>query len=125
MRIALFGSAALSFAAVFFSARAHHAVVNVDTRSIYETMATVVEWRFGAPHVWMLVRTDAGEELDLLAQYPTVLEIRGWDSKTFEAGDRVRIGFHRHTDEAQAGRGLLLWVQRDGSHEILGVWRDQ
>ena len=96
--------------------RAHHSDAGMDVDSILAFDATVTEFAFRNPHVYLSVESPNadGESVEWALQMGTAngLTRRGWTRDTLQPGDEVSVRIHPAMD----GRpyGLLESVERAG-----------
>jgi hypothetical protein len=114
--------AALTLAAL--AANAHHSSAMFDKDKVVEVTATVVEFQWTNPHVWIEIRigNDEGETEDWSIEGlgPNSLFRAGWRPDSFEPGDVVTIRFNPMRDGSQAG-GFIGARFADGS--TIGNWQ--
>lgn len=104
-------------------APAHHSSAMFDQDVVREVAATVREFQWTNPHVWIqiVVENDDGEleEWSIEGGGPNSLFRRGWRPDSFRPGDRVQIRFHPMRDGSRAG-GFV--GARFESGTTLGQW---
>ena len=104
---------------------AHHSSAMFDKTVVRDVVATVKEFQWTNPHIWIqvLVENDAGgiEEWSIEGGGTNTLFRRGWRPNSFEAGDEIRIRFNPMKDGSAAG-GFVGARFADGS--TLGQWID-
>ncbi len=116
-------SAGLLLLATCLPLQAHHSSAMFDKDTVREVDATVREFQWTNPHVWIqvLIENDAGdvEEWSIEAGGPNTLFRRGWRPDSFQPGDRVRLKFNPMRDGSEAG-GFVAAKLANG--ETLGNW---
>lgn len=104
-------------------ALAHHSSAMFDKNVVREVSATVREFQWTNPHIWIqiLVENEAGEaeEWSIEGGGPNSLFRQGWRPNSFEPGDRIEIRFNPMRDGSKAG-GFIGARFEDGS--TLGRW---
>ena len=102
---------------------AHHSFAMFDSDSVVEMEATVVEFQWTNPHVWIeiMVADDAGGEnqRSIEGGGKNTLFRSGWRPNTFEPGDVIFIRYHPMRDGSPAG-GFIGARFPDGS--TIGRW---
>ncbi|MBT5032589.1 MAG: hypothetical protein HOM55_09885 [Proteobacteria bacterium] len=77
---------------------AHHSDLGLDMESILAFEATVTEFNWRNPHVYLLVETDDGQgnsvEWNIQLGSVSVSQRRGWTSDSVAPGDRVTLRVH-------------------------------
>jgi len=105
------------------AAFAHHSSAMFDKSVIREVAATVIEFQWSNPHVWIQIeiRGDSGEaqEWSIETLGPNSLFRRGWRPNSFQPGDNIQIKFNPMRDGSPAG-GFIAAKFPDGS--IIGNW---
>lgn len=105
-------------------ALAHHSSAMFDKETVREAAATVREFQWTNPHIWIqiLIENEDGaiEEWSIEGGGTNTLFRRGWRPNTFEAGDEIRIRFNPMKDGSPAG-GFVGARFADGS--TLGNWQ--
>jgi hypothetical protein len=108
---------------VALAAGAHHSSAMFDKAQVVETTATVVEFQWTNPHVWIEIeiRNDAGEReaWSIEGLGPNSLFRSGWRPDSFEPGDEITIRFNPMRDGSHAG-GFIGAKFADGS--TIGRW---
>lgn len=105
------------------AARAHHSSAMFDKESVREVTATVREFQWTNPHVWIQILVEEGGETtewSIEGGGPNTLFRRGWRPNSFRAGDVVKIRFYPMRDGSPAG-GFVGAQFADG--RTLGTWR--
>ena len=102
---------------------AHHSRARFDKETVREVTATVREFQWTNPHIWIqiLVENDDGEleEWSIEGGGTNTLFRRGWRPNSFAPGDEIVIRFNPMKDGSQAG-GFIGAKLADGS--TLGNW---
>ena len=106
-------------------AMAHHSSAMFDKAVVRDVVATVKEFQWTNPHIWIqvLIENDAGdiEEWSIEGGGTNTLFRRGWRPNSFEAGDEIRIRFNPMKDGSAAG-GFV--GARLADETTLGNWTD-
>jgi len=107
----------------YSSAYAHHSSAMFDKASIRDLTATVREFQWTNPHVWIqvIVERDDGsqEEWSIEGLGPNSLFRNGWRPNSFVPGDLIQIRFNPMRDGSNAG-GFVGAKFSDG--RTLGHW---
>jgi len=86
---------------------AHHSSAMFDKNLVRETSATVREFQWTNPHVWIqiLIENEAGEEVEWSIEGggPNSLFRHGWRPNSFKPGDTIEIKFNPMLDGSSAG----------------------
>jgi hypothetical protein len=104
------------------AATAHHSSAMFDKDTVMEVTATVLEFQWTNPHVWIEIETGEGDDT---AQWsieglgPNSLFRNGWRPDSFEPGDVITIRFNPMRDGSNAG-GFIGAKFADGS--TIGTW---
>ena len=102
---------------------AHHSFAMFDSDRFVETEATVVEFQWTNPHVWIeSMVTDDTETANQWSIEGVGNNTRfwsGWRPNTFEPGDVISIRYHPMHDGSHAG-GFIGARFPDGS--TIGRW---
>jgi hypothetical protein len=102
---------------------AHHSSAMFDKAIIVEVTATVREFQWTNPHVWIqvIIRNDDGEmeEWSIEGLGPNSLFRKGWRPNSFNPGDIIEIKFNPMRDGSKAG-GFIGARFADGS--TIGIW---
>ena len=102
---------------------AHHSSAMFDKQKVVEVAATVREFQWTNPHIWIqiLIENEDGEpeEWSIEGGGTNTLFRRGWRPTSFEPGDRIVIRFNPMKDGSAAG-GFIAAKLADGS--TLGDW---
>ena len=105
------------------TADAHHSFAMFDTARVVEVSATVSEFQWTNPHVWIeiVVESEDGSEQQWSIEGlgPNTLFRRGWRPDSFKPGDEIAIRFYPMRDGSHAG-GYIGAKFADGS--TLGKW---
>lgn len=113
----------LSALLVNFSSQAHHSSAMFDKQTVREVRATVREFQWTNPHVWIqvMIANDQGDqqEWSIEAGGRNTLFRRGWRPTSFQPGDVIQIKFNPMRDGSSAG-GFVAAKLADG--ETLGSW---
>lgn len=106
------------------AASAHHSSAMFDKDQVIEVTATVVEFQWTNPHVWIEIHieNDEGdtEAWSIEGLGPNSLFRAGWRPNSFEAGDVIAIRFNPMRDGSPAG-GFIGAKFADGS--TIGRWQ--
>lgn len=106
-------------------AHAHHSSAMFDKAVVTEVAATVIEFQWTNPHVWIeiLVTDDAGNDVQWSIEGlgPNSLFRAGWRPNSFETGDEITIRFNPMRDGSNAG-GFVGARFADGS--TIGNWTE-
>ncbi|MBT5218743.1 MAG: hypothetical protein HOM16_04560 [Woeseia sp.] len=102
---------------------AHHSSAMFDKAEIRDVTATVREFQWTNPHIWIqiVLATDAGDESEWSIEGlgPNSLFRNGWRPNSFNAGDVVQIRFNPMRDGSNAG-GFIGAKFADG--RTIGRW---
>ena len=101
---------------------AHHSSAMFDKETVREVSATVREFQWTNPHVWIqiLIEEDGKTtEWSIEGGGPNTLFRRGWRPNSFQPGDRIKIKFNPMRDGSPAG-GFVGAQLANG--EMLGAW---
>ena len=105
------------------SAHAHHSSAMFDKETVREATATVREFQWTNPHVWIqvMIENEDGEpeEWSIEGGGPNSLFRKGWRPNSFKPGDVIEIKFNPMRDGSAAG-GFVGAKLADGS--TLGTW---
>ncbi len=111
---------ALTMTSVVF---AHHSSAMFDKSVIREVNATVIEFQWTNPHVWIQIEIqgDGGgaQEWSIETLGPNSLFRKGWRPNSFKPGDDIEIKFNPMRDGSPAG-GFIGAKFPDG--RIIGSW---
>lgn len=104
-------------------ADAHHSSAMFDKNRVVEITATVTEFQWTNPHVWIeinIANEDGQEEAwSIEGLGPNSLFRNGWRPNSFKAGDVIEIRFNPMHDGSNAG-GFIGAKFSDGRK--LGRW---
>lgn len=115
----------LAFIMLLFSppTYAHHSSAMFDKAEIRDVTATVREFQWTNPHIWIqiVLTTDEGEESEWSIEGlgPNSLFRNGWRPNSFKPGDVVQIRFNPMRDGSNAG-GFIGAKFADG--RTIGRW---
>ncbi len=105
------------------AAYAHHSSAMFDKASVRDLTATVREFQWTNPHVWIqvIIERDDGvkEEWSIEGLGPNSLFRNGWRPNSFVPGDVIQIRFNPMRDGSSAG-GFVGAKFSDG--RTLGRW---
>lgn len=118
------GPAAMLFLlAISTVTQAHHSNAMFDKSQVVEVTATVREFQWTNPHVWIQVyiRNDGAdeEEWSIEGGGPNSLFRSGWRPDSFEAGDVVTIRMYPMRDGSKAA---LFVGAKLADGKTLGTW---
>lgn len=103
---------------------AHHSSAMFDKEEVREVTATVREFQWTNPHVWIqvLITDEQGEatEWSIEGLGPNSLFRNGWRPNSFKPGDVITIRFNPMRDGSNAG-GFVGARFADG--HTLGNWK--
>lgn len=104
-------------------ASSHHSSAMFDKEEVREVTATVREFQWTNPHVWIqiMVTDETGEatEWSIEGLGPNSLFRNGWRPNSFKPGDVIKIRFNPMRDGSNAG-GFVGASFADG--RTLGNW---
>jgi len=102
---------------------AHHSSAMFDKEQVVETKATVTEFQWTNPHIWIEIsieRSDGEKEAWSIEGLGTNTLFRmGWRPDSFEPGEVITIRFNPMRDGSHAG-GFIGAKFADGS--TIGNW---
>ena len=102
---------------------AHHSFAMFDSDKVVEVTATVKEFQWTNPHIWIeiLVTDEDGVEnqWSIEGGGTNTLFRSGWRPDSFEPGDAITIRFHPMRDGSHAG-GFIGARFSDGT--TIGNW---
>ena len=105
------------------AALAHHSSAMFDKAVVTEVNATVIEFQWTNPHVWIEIsvvgENGESEQWSIEGLGPNSLFRAGWRPNSFEAGDEITIRFNPMRDGTNAG-GFVGAKFSDGS--TIGTW---
>ena len=96
-----------------------------DKAQVVELTATVIEFQWTNPHVWIEIETVSNDEIvqwSIEGLGPNSLFRMGWRPNSFEPGDVITIRFNPMRDGSNAG-GFVGAKLGDGS--TLGTWSEE
>jgi hypothetical protein len=115
--------AGLALATLAVPATAHHSSAMFDKETVREVRATVKEFQWTNPHIWIQVLIEnadgESEEWSIEGGGTNTLFRRGWRPNSFAPGDEIEIRFYPMRDGSAAG-GFIGAKLADGS--TLGDW---
>lgn len=105
------------------SSLAHHSSAMFDKNIVQHVTATVLEFQWTNPHIWIQIdiqdeETDTGE-WSIEGSGPNSLFRKGWRPDSFNAGDVIEIKFNPMRDGSSAG-GFIGAKFADG--KTIGRW---
>ncbi len=105
------------------SSLAHHSSAMFDKSIVRHVTATVIEFQWTNPHIWIQIdidneETDTGE-WSIEGSGPNSLFRKGWRPNSFKTGDVIEIKFNPMRDGSQAG-GFIGAKFADGT--TIGRW---
>lgn len=105
------------------SAFAHHSSAMFDKSTIRHVSATVIEFQWTNPHIWIQIEfeNEVGDkqEWSIEGLGPNSLFRKGWRPNSFEPGDIIEIKFYPMRDGSPAG-GFIGAKFEDG--KTIGNW---
>lgn len=117
---------AISLSLIAAAATAHHSSAMFDAERVIEVEATVAEFQWTNPHIWievMVINADGVEEQwSIEGRGPNSLFREGWRPTTFKPGETIAIRFNPMRDGSHAG-GFIGAKFADGS--TIGRWQEQ
>ena len=103
--------------------RAHHSSAMFDKSTIIEIKATVTEFQWTNPHVWIEISilngNGVGDLWSIEGRGPNSLFREGWRPKSFRPGDLITIRFNPMSDGSNAGGFIGV---KFGDGRTLGQW---
>lgn len=114
---------AVAVLAIAAPASAHHAFNMFALDQVVTMTATVKDYQFKMPHVWIYVVSAApkgAEEWGLEAHSPNLVARKGWNINTLKPGDKVTFRMHPMKDGSKAG-SLIDMTLADGRN----LWNAQ
>ncbi len=112
-----------SFSPVSRLAVAHHSSAMFDKTLVRQELATVSEFQWTNPHVWIqiYIENEDGEreEWSIEGGGPNSLFRNGWRPNSFKPGDVVQIKFNPMLDGSNAG---FFVGARLSDGKTLGTW---
>jgi hypothetical protein len=117
----LFGTAiAIGITAVSLPVSAHHSYAMFDVEKKIAVEGTVKEFRWTNPHAWirMEVMDAKGQPKEWAVEMGslTILVQLGWNPKTLQAGDKIKISLHPMKSGLPGGDFMTL---DDGGHNMV------
>ena len=113
----------IGFMPIIGPAMAHHSSAMFDKSLVRQESATVREFQWTNPHVWIQVyiESDSGEqeEWSIEGGGPNSLFRKGWRPNSFNSGDVVEIKFNPMLDGSRAG---FFVGARLADGKTLGAW---
>ena len=104
---------------------AHHTSAMFDSEKVVEKTATVTEFQWTNPHIWIEIRivNAAGDNEDwsIEGRGPNSLFREGWRPSSFKPGEQIMIRFNPMRDGSFAG-GFIGARFADGS--TIGRWEE-
>lgn len=103
---------------------AHHSSAMFDKETVVEVTATVIEFQWTNPHVWIEIEADDGGEMaawSIEGLGPNSLFRMGWRPNSFKPGDIITIRFNPMRDGSSAG-GFVGAKFADGT--TIGNWTE-
>ena len=104
---------------------AHHSSAMFDKGTVVEVTATVLEFQWTNPHVWIEIEIGDGDEKvqwSIEGLGTNSLFRMGWRPGSFEPGDIITIRFNPMRDGSTAG-GFVGAKFSDG--RTLGSWSEE
>ncbi len=103
--------------------RAHHSSAMFDKSIVVEANATVAEFQWTNPHVWIEISIANGngvvDRWSIEGRGPNSLFREGWRPRSFRPGDMITIRFNPMRDGSNAG-GFIGARFEDG--HTIGKW---
>ena len=104
---------------------AHHSSAMFDKNNVLVVEATVREFQWANPHVWIqiIIKDEANneEEWSIEGIGINTLFRRGWRPNSFAPGDNIQIKFNPMLDGSPAG--LFVGAKFENG-KILGKWNE-
>ena len=107
---------------VSWAADAHHSSAMFDKNKVTEVTATVKEFQWTNPHVWieiMIAGENGQEQWSIEGLGTNSLFRMGWRPNSFKAGQEILIRFNPMRDDSHAG-GFIGAKFADGT--TIGRW---
>ena len=102
---------------------AHHSSAMFDKAKVVETVATVTEFQWTNPHIWIEISIEsadgASEDWSIEGLGTNTLFRMGWRPNSFKPGDEIVIRFNPMRDGSHAG-GFIGARFADG--HTIGQW---
>ncbi len=119
----VFAASVIGFILISRPAMAHHSSAMFDKSLVRQESATVREFQWTNPHVWIQVyiENESGgqEEWSIEGGGPNSLFRKGWRPNSFNPGDVVEIKFNPMLDGSRAG---FFVGARLADGKTLGAW---
>ncbi len=119
----VFAASVIGFVPISRPAMAHHSSAMFDKSLVRQESATVREFQWTNPHVWIQVyiENESGEqeEWSIEGGGPNSLFRKGWRPNSFNPGDVVEIKFNPMLDGSRAG---FFVGARLADGKTLGAW---
>jgi hypothetical protein len=119
----VFAASVIGFVPISRLAMAHHSSAMFDKSLVRQESATVREFQWTNPHVWIQVyiENESGEqeEWSIEGGGPNSLFRKGWRPNSFNPGDVVEIKFNPMLDGSRAG---FFVGARLADGKTLGAW---
>ena len=107
-------------------ALAHHSNAMFDNKEVVTVNATIKEFHWANPHVWIQIYVDAevGERIEWSIEGIGINTLfrRGWRPNSFIAGDIIQIQFNPMIDGSHAGAFIGAKFENG---KILGRWNNK
>ena len=104
-------------------ALAHHSNAMFDKEEVVTVNATIKEFQWANPHVWIQIYVDAevGERVEWSIEGIGINTLfrRGWRPNSFIPGDSIKIQFYPMLDGSHAGAFIGAKFKNG---KILGQW---
>lgn len=101
---------------------AHHSFAMFDDKALVTLDATVKEFQWTNPHMWlqvMVVESGQPVEYSIEGGPPLVMGRKGWNRFSFKAGDQVKLTINPTKDPAVKGGSFVKAEFADG-HTLVG-----
>ena len=89
------------------TSNAHHSSAMFDKNKVVEVTATVKEFQWANPHVWIEIKIEGDGEMQgdwsIEGLGPNSLFRNGWRPNSFKSGDVILIRFNPMRDGSNAG----------------------
>ena len=99
----------------FTAANAHHSNSAFDMSREVELTGEVLRLDFRAPHVYLNIRDEEGQEWRIETDAPPIMRRSGWTRDSFSPGDRVTARVHPRKDGRRDSALLKEVEQSDGT----------
>ena len=104
---------------------AHHSSAMFDSEKVVESAATVTDFQWTNPHIWIEIRIvnadGEPEDWSIEGRGPNSLFREGWRPSSFKPGDEITIRFNPMRDGSFAG-GFIGAKFADGN--TIGRWTE-